>query len=124
MTLNTTLDVLKRDEDNLKSIDMPMIFGTMEIVDVLFELDMYSDTTWHDVRHEKVVDQEYEVKTAKEASYEGLTEIEEAMVEAFLANTPLASPSRSSIFYITPNTEAQDYSITLGIDSPIDEETA
>ena len=45
MTLNTTLDVLKRDEDNLKSIDMPMIFGTMEIVDVLFELDMSSDTT-------------------------------------------------------------------------------
>ncbi|XP_049410659.1 uncharacterized protein LOC125873854 [Solanum stenotomum] len=87
--LKAAIAVLRRDVDQMWSTDMSMIFGTVEIPDVLIELDMPSATIGDDVRAEEVVDLESEAETdeemvgvAEEVSYEGLTETEEAMVDA------------------------------------------
>uniref|UniRef100_M1DHP3 Polyprotein protein n=1 Tax=Solanum tuberosum TaxID=4113 RepID=M1DHP3_SOLTU len=93
-----------------------MIFGTVEIPN---ELDMPLAITGDEVRVEQTIDLESEAETdeellevAEEASYEGLTETEEAMVDATvqasLEDTLLAAPSAATVSsYVTPGTEAE-----------------
>ncbi|XP_049378081.1 uncharacterized protein LOC125842820 [Solanum stenotomum] len=88
-TLKAAIAALRRDVDQLKFTDMSMIFGMVEIPDVPVEPDMPATTTKDDVRVEEAADPESEVETDNEmigvddeASYEGLTETEEAMVDA------------------------------------------
>uniref|UniRef100_M1DZA2 Polyprotein protein n=1 Tax=Solanum tuberosum TaxID=4113 RepID=M1DZA2_SOLTU len=108
-----------------------MIFRRVEIPDVPVEPDMPPATTRDNVRVEEVADPESEaemdvemLEVAKEASYEGLTETEEAMVDAIvqasLADTPLADPSGPSTVDETLGTEAQDQSDATSTDAPID----
>lgn len=88
-------------------------------------------TTGYNVWVKDVVDPESEVETYEETlcdveedSYKGLTESEEAMVDAriqaSLADTPFGDSSCSSTVDVTPRTEAQDQSDASGIDSPTD----
>uniref|UniRef100_M1DDJ5 Putative plant transposon protein domain-containing protein n=1 Tax=Solanum tuberosum TaxID=4113 RepID=M1DDJ5_SOLTU len=76
--LKVTITMLRRDVDQLKSTAMSMVFVMVEIPDI--------------------PDEEM-LEVAEEASYEGLTESEEAMlyatVKTSLADTPLADPSGS-----------------------------
>lgn len=80
---------------------MSIIFGTVEIPVVL---EMPLDTTRDDIRVEDAVDPESKAKTDKEmlwvneeVYYEGLTENEEAMIDAAiqasLEDASLADPS-------------------------------
>ncbi|KAG5577030.1 hypothetical protein H5410_057164 [Solanum commersonii] len=135
MALKAAIAALRRDVDQLKSTDMSMIFGTVEIPDVPVELDISPATTRDDVRAEKVADLESEAETdeemlegVEEASYEGLTQTEEAMVDATvqitLEDTPLAARSRPTTIKVTPSTDAQDQSVAPGTDSLTDGETA
>ncbi|KAG5595751.1 hypothetical protein H5410_036983 [Solanum commersonii] len=99
----------------LKSTDMSMIFGMMEIPDAP---DMPSTTSGDEIRVEEAVDLEFEIETdddmlevVEEASYEDLIEIEEAMVDAFvqasLVDTPLAYPSAVTVpSEVTPDTDS------------------
>uniref|UniRef100_M1DLR0 Polyprotein protein n=1 Tax=Solanum tuberosum TaxID=4113 RepID=M1DLR0_SOLTU len=63
-------------------------------------------------------------EVAEDTSYEGLTEIEEAMVDASmqtsLADTPLAVPSGSTTVEVTPGTEAQYQSYAPGTEAQTD----
>ncbi|KAG5599439.1 hypothetical protein H5410_030809 [Solanum commersonii] len=114
-TLSATIDALVV-RIGLKSIDMSMIFGMVEIPDVP---NMPPATIEDEARVEKQADPEFEVETdeemlevAEEDSYEGLTKIEEAMVDevvqASLVDTPLADPSAASVpSKVTPGTDAQ-----------------
>uniref|UniRef100_M1E1E0 Polyprotein protein n=1 Tax=Solanum tuberosum TaxID=4113 RepID=M1E1E0_SOLTU len=113
---------------------MSMIFGTVEFPNVPVEPDMPLATIGDDVRVEEAFSPEFEEETdeemfevVKEASYEGLTETEEAMVDAVvqasLADTPLANPSGPTTVNMTPSTDAQFHSDASGIDAPIDGET-
>uniref|UniRef100_M1DFK1 Putative plant transposon protein domain-containing protein n=1 Tax=Solanum tuberosum TaxID=4113 RepID=M1DFK1_SOLTU len=74
------------------------------------------------IRHTKEM-----LEVVEEDSYEGLTETEEAMVDAVvqtsLEDTPLASPSGASTSEVTSGTDAQDQSIALGTDAPTDRAT-
>uniref|UniRef100_M1DBK1 Polyprotein protein n=1 Tax=Solanum tuberosum TaxID=4113 RepID=M1DBK1_SOLTU len=101
--------------DQLKSTDMSMIFGIMEIPDVSVEPHMPTATTRDDVRVEKATYPEYEtneemLEIAEEVSYKGLTETEEAMADAAvqtsLADTPLADPNGRTTVDVTPGTDA------------------
>ncbi|XP_049344982.1 uncharacterized protein LOC125809370 [Solanum verrucosum] len=72
-TLKAVIAVLRRDVDQLKSIDMSMIFGTVEILDVL---DIPPATTRDEIRVEEAADPESEavmdeemLEVAEEASY-------------------------------------------------------
>ncbi|KAG5590190.1 hypothetical protein H5410_040704 [Solanum commersonii] len=134
MALKAAIIMLRRDVDQLKSTNMSMIFGTMEITHVLVEPDIPLATTEDDVRVEEVVDPESKVETdeemlevAGEASYEGLTETEEAMIDATvqtsLADTPLATPSRPTTIDVTPGTDAQDQRVVPGTDALTNGET-
>ncbi|KAG5580847.1 hypothetical protein H5410_051474, partial [Solanum commersonii] len=117
MALKVTIVALRRDMNQLKSTNMSIIFGTMEISDVPVDPDMPPATTKDDVRAEEVADPESEVETdeemlgvAEEVSYEDLTKTEEAMVDAVvqtsLADIPLANTSGSSVVDVTPGTDA------------------
>ncbi|KAG5571362.1 hypothetical protein H5410_061128 [Solanum commersonii] len=59
----------------------------------------------------------------EETIYEGLTEVEEAMVHSAvqlsLKNTSMVGSGGASVA-ITPGTDAQDQNVTPGIDAPID----
>uniref|UniRef100_M1DMB1 Putative plant transposon protein domain-containing protein n=1 Tax=Solanum tuberosum TaxID=4113 RepID=M1DMB1_SOLTU len=99
--------------------------------DVPVEPDIPPATTGEDVRAEEVADSESEaekdeeiLEVVEEASYEGLTETEEAMVDAAvqtsLADTPLAAPSGPTTSEVTPSNNAQDQSVTPGTDAPTD----
>ncbi|KAG5580045.1 hypothetical protein H5410_050672 [Solanum commersonii] len=61
---------------------------------------------------EEVETDEEILEVSKEASYEGLTETEEAMVDTAiqtsLADTPLAAPSGSTTIEVTSGTDAQE----------------
>ncbi|KAG5596030.1 hypothetical protein H5410_037262 [Solanum commersonii] len=95
---------------------MSMIFGSVEIPEVPVELDMPLATTEDDM-----------LEVVEEASYEGLTETEEAMIDAIvhisLADTPLASPSGPITIDVTPGTDSQFQSVTPGTDAQIDRAT-
>ncbi|KAG5630838.1 hypothetical protein H5410_002555 [Solanum commersonii] len=76
MVLKAAIAELRRDVDQLKSTDMSMIFRTVEITDMLSNTDL---------------------GVYEEASYEGLTDIEEAMIDSIvqisLADTTIAGSS-------------------------------
>ncbi|XP_049391519.1 uncharacterized protein LOC125855911 [Solanum stenotomum] len=65
-TLKATIAALRRDVDQLKSSDMSMIFGTMEIPDVPVDPAMPPPTTCEDVRVEEAANTESEEKTDEE----------------------------------------------------------
>ncbi|XP_049378045.1 uncharacterized protein LOC125842772 [Solanum stenotomum] len=80
MALTAAIAALRRDMDQLKSIDMSMIFMTVEILDVPVEPYMSLPTIRDDVRVEEATDLESEAETNEEilrvfeeVSYEGLT---------------------------------------------------
>ncbi|KAG5571080.1 hypothetical protein H5410_060846 [Solanum commersonii] len=80
----------------------------------------------------KTADLEFEVETdeemleeAEEVAYEGITEIEEAMVDAALhaslVDTPLAAPSAITVpSKVTPGIDAQVQTDAPGTDAQID----
>uniref|UniRef100_M1D9M5 Putative plant transposon protein domain-containing protein n=1 Tax=Solanum tuberosum TaxID=4113 RepID=M1D9M5_SOLTU len=87
------------------------------IPDMPVDPDMPPATNRDEVRAEEVADAESEAETDEEqlgvdeeASYKGLTKIEDAMVESnvqiSLADTPLADPSGVSRADVTPGTDA------------------
>uniref|UniRef100_M1DRG0 Putative plant transposon protein domain-containing protein n=1 Tax=Solanum tuberosum TaxID=4113 RepID=M1DRG0_SOLTU len=89
----------------------------VEIRDLPIDPDMPQSTTGDEVRTVEVSAAESEAETDEEhlgvdeeASYEGLTEIQEAMVESVvqisLADTPLADHSGASDVDVTPGTDA------------------
>uniref|UniRef100_M1DDU4 Polyprotein protein n=1 Tax=Solanum tuberosum TaxID=4113 RepID=M1DDU4_SOLTU len=110
---------------------MCMIFGTMEIPNVPAEPDMPPATTGDDVRSEEASNPKSKVETdeemlgvSEEASYEGHTEADQAMVDvvvqASLEDTPLADPIGAGTVDVTPGTDAQVQLTTPGTDAPID----
>uniref|UniRef100_M1DAY6 Polyprotein protein n=1 Tax=Solanum tuberosum TaxID=4113 RepID=M1DAY6_SOLTU len=112
---------------------MSMIFEIVDIPNVPTKPDMPPATTGDDVRVEEAADPESEAETdekilgvAEEASYEGLTNTEEAIVDAVmqisLSDTPLAAPSGDSMVSIdvTPGTNALVQSTTSGTDAQTD----
>jgi len=95
---------LRKDVDQMKSTYMSMIFGTVDIPDMPADMEVPLATIGEEVRAEGVVAAESEVETDKEqlsvdeeATYEGLTGVEEAMVQSAvqtsLRDTTLAGPS-------------------------------
>ncbi|XP_049406246.1 uncharacterized protein LOC125869884 [Solanum stenotomum] len=85
ITLKAAIAMLRCDVDQLKSTDMSMSFGMVEIPDVP---DMPPATAEDEIRVEEAADHESQVEidkemleVAEEASYECLTETEEAMVD-------------------------------------------
>uniref|UniRef100_M1DRX2 Polyprotein protein n=1 Tax=Solanum tuberosum TaxID=4113 RepID=M1DRX2_SOLTU len=106
-----------------------MIFGMVEIPDVP---EMPPASTGDKVRVEETTDPESKVEMDEEmlevgekASYEGLTETEESMLDAdlqtSLADTPLADPSAAVVpSKVTPGTDAQFQSDTPGTDAQTD----
>ncbi|WMV08901.1 hypothetical protein MTR67_002286 [Solanum verrucosum] len=132
LTLKDSIAALRSDIDLLKSTDISMIFGTVEILDLP---EMHSATIEDEVTIEETVDAVSEDKTddemlevAEEVSYEGLTEIEEAMidvaVQTSLVDTPLVDPSGVGIpSKVSPGTNAQAPSTTPGTNAPTDSET-
>uniref|UniRef100_M1DEC7 Polyprotein protein n=1 Tax=Solanum tuberosum TaxID=4113 RepID=M1DEC7_SOLTU len=96
---------------------MLMIFGTVEIPNVPVDSYMPPATIGDEVHTEEVAAAESEAETDEEqlgvdeeASYEGLTEVDEAMVDAAvqisLADTPMADPTGPIITNVTPGTDA------------------
>uniref|UniRef100_M1DE29 Polyprotein protein n=1 Tax=Solanum tuberosum TaxID=4113 RepID=M1DE29_SOLTU len=94
-----------------------MALKAVEIPDMPIEPDMPPAITRDDVRVEDVAATKSEAEideelhgVAEEVSYEGLTEIEEAMLDAVvqtsLADTPLADPSGVSSSEATPGTDS------------------
>ncbi|XP_049350300.1 uncharacterized protein LOC125814892 [Solanum verrucosum] len=84
-TLKAAVAMLRCDVDQLKSTDMSMSCGMVEIPDVP---DMPPATTEDEIRVEEAADLESQVENdkemlevAEEASYECLTETKEAMVD-------------------------------------------
>ncbi|KAG5606335.1 hypothetical protein H5410_027827, partial [Solanum commersonii] len=114
--LKASIVVLRSDVDQLKSTNMSMIFGMVEIPDMP---DMPPSTTGDKVRVEEIVDPKSEaeideemLEVAEKALYKGLTETEEtrvdAVVQACLADTLLVDPSAATIpSEVTPGTEAR-----------------
>ncbi|KAG5631382.1 hypothetical protein H5410_003099 [Solanum commersonii] len=92
MALKAAIAALCNDVDQLKSTDMSMIFGTVDILDVQ---NMPPATTGDEVRVEDAVDPEFEIET----------------------DTPLADPSRADDSKVTPGTDAQVQSDVLGTDA-------
>ncbi|XP_049364616.1 uncharacterized protein LOC125829443 [Solanum verrucosum] len=87
--LKASMTAPRRDVDQLKSIDMSMIFGTMEISDMSVDPNMHLATTGDEVRVAEVIATVSDVETdeellsvVEEASYKGLTEVEEAIIDA------------------------------------------
>ncbi|KAG5580420.1 hypothetical protein H5410_051047 [Solanum commersonii] len=66
MTLKAEIAELRKDVDQLKSTDMYMIFGTMEILDMPTNMDISLATTRDEVRVEEMVAAESEVETDEE----------------------------------------------------------
>ncbi|KAG5572453.1 hypothetical protein H5410_062219 [Solanum commersonii] len=106
MAQKGVIPVLRRDADQLKSTDISMIFRMMEIPDAT-DPEFEAETN------------EPRLEVAEEASYEGLTETEEAMVDA-VVQTPLAAPSGFTTVDVTPGTEAQDQSDAPGTEAQTD----
>uniref|UniRef100_M1DXP7 Polyprotein protein n=1 Tax=Solanum tuberosum TaxID=4113 RepID=M1DXP7_SOLTU len=110
---------------------MSMIFETLEIPDMPTDTEIPLATTRDEVRVEEVDAAESEAETDEEqlgfdeeASYEGVTEIEEAMVDSVvqisLADTATADPSGVRTVDVTLGTDAQYQSVVPGTDTPTD----
>uniref|UniRef100_M1DHC4 Polyprotein protein n=1 Tax=Solanum tuberosum TaxID=4113 RepID=M1DHC4_SOLTU len=116
---------------------MSMIFGTVEIPDDM-DTDMSScsdmppDTIRDEIRADEVVVEseaetdEEQLGVHEETTYEGLTKVKEAMVtsavQTLFRETFMAGSSGASVA-VTPGTDAQDQSVTLCIDTPINRAT-
>ncbi|KAG5620196.1 hypothetical protein H5410_005414 [Solanum commersonii] len=122
---------LRKDVDQLKSTDMSLIFGTIEIFDdPSIDIPTHSEepptTTRDDIRDDIVV-VELETETdeeqfgvQEETVYKGLFDIEEAMVHSVvqtsLRDTSMVSSSGAKVDK-TPSTYAQLQSVTPGTDA-------
>ncbi|KAG5571370.1 hypothetical protein H5410_061136 [Solanum commersonii] len=104
--LKAAIADLRRNVDQLKCIDMSMIFGK-DIAAAKFDAETAEEQLGV-----------YEV-----ASYEDVTKVEEAMIDSAvqisLADTTMAGSSVAD----TPGTDAQDQSVAVGIEVPTDRET-
>ncbi|KAG5576780.1 hypothetical protein H5410_056914 [Solanum commersonii] len=72
--ITAAITKLRRDVDQLKFTEMSMIFGTMEITEMLIDSEVPPATT----RDEE------KLGVDKKSSYERLTEVEEAMIDSAL----------------------------------------
>uniref|UniRef100_M1D9C6 Polyprotein protein n=1 Tax=Solanum tuberosum TaxID=4113 RepID=M1D9C6_SOLTU len=106
---------------------MSMIFEAVENPDIPADTDVPLTTTENEVQVKKVVAEDSKDQTAEEhlgvdeeASYEGLTKIEKAMVDSAiqisLANTTIVG----SIVTATPSATVQDQRVAPGSDAPTD----
>uniref|UniRef100_M1DKS5 Polyprotein protein n=1 Tax=Solanum tuberosum TaxID=4113 RepID=M1DKS5_SOLTU len=96
---------------------MSMIFRTVQIPDMPIDTDVPPATTRDKVGAEELDAAESEAENDEEhigvdeeATYEGLTEVEEAMVDSAvhisLAEKPMVDPSGAGTADVTPGTDA------------------
>ncbi|KAK4721526.1 hypothetical protein R3W88_011759 [Solanum pinnatisectum] len=99
MPLKAAIVELQKDVDHLKSTDVSMVFGTVEIPDML---EMLQTTTRHGDRMKQIADLELEAETDEEmlketegAVHEDLTKTKAIMID-FAVQASLAPVAGSS----------------------------
>uniref|UniRef100_M1E049 Polyprotein protein n=1 Tax=Solanum tuberosum TaxID=4113 RepID=M1E049_SOLTU len=109
---------------------MSMNLGEIEIPNMPVDPDVPLATTGDEVRVDEVVDAESKAKIDEEklfdeqASYEGLTKLEETMIDSTVRISLIDTTMAEFILLDTPGTDAQDQSTTPSIDAPTDGATA
>ncbi|KAG5568515.1 hypothetical protein H5410_064457, partial [Solanum commersonii] len=117
-TLKTAIAELRKDMDQVKSTYMSMIFGTVEIPDMPADTVVPPATTGDEVQVEEL--RLMRSSLDEEATYEGLTEVEEAMIDSTMQRSLVDTTMVGSSIAATPGTDAQDQSATPGIYAPTD----
>ncbi|XP_049391603.1 uncharacterized protein LOC125856052 [Solanum stenotomum] len=106
-TLKAAIVELRKDVDQLKSTNMFIIFGTVEILDMPVDTDVPPTTTGvvpiHDMAasESKVETDEEQLGLQEETTYEGLIGVEEAMMDSALqislVDTSMAGSGGASV---------------------------